>query len=60
MIRAAIGFFILGLLGLLFGATGFAGMSISIGYILLKVFLVLAILSFIFHLISGRNNPHMP
>jgi uncharacterized membrane protein YtjA (UPF0391 family) len=60
MLRAAIAFFILGLIAIVFGATGFAGLSIEIGKTLLFVFLVLAAISFIASLVMGRNNklPH--
>ncbi len=47
MLRAAIIFFVLGLVAILLGATGFAGVSLEIGRILLVVFLVLAVLSFL-------------
>lgn len=60
MVRAAILFFVLGLLAILFGATGFAGVSIEIGKTLLFVFLVLAAISFIVSLITGRNQKPLP
>ena len=53
MLRAAIFFFILGLVGMLLGATGFAGISMDIGRMLLYVFLVLAVISFLVSLLSG-------
>lgn len=55
MLRAAIVFFIIGLIAIFFGATGFAGMSIEIGKMLLGVFLVLALISFVVGIISGRG-----
>lgn len=55
MLRAAIAFFVIGLIALLFGATGFAGVSMEIGRILLFVFLFLALVSFVVSLVSGRN-----
>jgi uncharacterized membrane protein YtjA (UPF0391 family) len=55
MLRAAIGFFVLGLVAIALGATGIAGMSIEIGRTLLYVFLVLAVISFIVSLVSGRS-----
>ena len=60
MLRAAIVFFILGLVAIIFGATGFAGLSIEIGKTLLFVFLILAAISFIASLVMGRNGriPH--
>lgn len=60
MLRAAIAFFILALVAILFGATGFAGVSMEIGRTLLIVFLVLAALSFIGGLISGRGRKTLP
>lgn len=57
MLRAAIVFFVIALLAIIFGATGFAGVSMEIGKTLLGVFLVLAVISFIFSLISGKKPP---
>ena len=56
MIRAAIAFFALALLAVLFGAYGIAGVSIEVGKILLMVFLALAVLSFVGSLVTGRKN----
>jgi uncharacterized membrane protein YtjA (UPF0391 family) len=55
MLRAAIVFFALALIAILLGATGFAGLSMDIGKTLLGIFLVLAIISFIGSLLTGRN-----
>jgi uncharacterized membrane protein YtjA (UPF0391 family) len=55
MLRASIAFFIIGLVALALGAGGIAGMSIEIGRILLSVFVVLAIISFVVGLVSGRR-----
>jgi uncharacterized membrane protein YtjA (UPF0391 family) len=55
MIRAAISFFILGLLAMILGANNVAGFSIEIGKILLGVFLFLAVLSLLGHLFTGRS-----
>ena len=55
MLRAAITFFVLGLVAMLFGAYGIAGVSIELGKVLLMVFIVLAILSFVVGLIRGGN-----
>lgn len=60
MLRAAIVFFVIALLAIIFGATGFAGVSMEIGKMLLGVFLVLAVISFIFSLVSGRKPPLAP
>jgi len=55
MLRAAIGFFIFGLVAMALGATGFAGLSLEIGRTLLYVFLILAVVSFLVSLIGGRK-----
>jgi uncharacterized membrane protein YtjA (UPF0391 family) len=57
MIRAAIIFFVLALVSVLFGAYGIAGLSIEAGRLLLMVFLALAVLSFVGNLITGRRKP---
>ena len=57
MLRMALMFFILALVAIIFGATGFAGVSMEIGKTLLFVFLVLAVLSFIVSVVTGRKNP---
>lgn len=59
MIRAAIAFFVLALLAVLFGAYGIAGVSMEIGKVLLMVFLALAVLSFVGSLVTGRKT-HIP
>lgn len=60
MLRAAIIFFVLGLVAMLFGAYGIAGVSVEIGKVLLMVFIVLAILSFVIGLIRGNGGRHIP
>lgn len=60
MLRAAIVFFVLGLIAMLFGAYGIAGVSIEVGKVLLMVFVVLAILSFVVGLVRGGNGKHIP
>ena len=55
MIRASIAFFVLALVAFLLGANGIAGVSMEIGRILLVVFLVLAVISFLGSLVSGRS-----
>lgn len=55
MLRAAIAFFVLALVAYFLGAGGVAGISIEMGKILLGVFLVLAIISFVASLITGRK-----
>lgn len=59
MLRAAIGFFIVGLLAFLFGLGGVGGISIEIGKLLLTIFLVLAVISFLFAMFSGKT-PRIP
>ncbi|MFN3454061.1 MAG: DUF1328 domain-containing protein [Pseudobdellovibrio sp.] len=56
MLRAAIAFFILAIIAFIFGANGIAGLSMDIGKVLIGVFLVLAVLSFIMSLVSGRSS----
>lgn len=60
MLRAAFLFFVLALVAMLLGATGFAGVSMEIGQTLLVVFLVLAGISFLFSLLTGRNPKMLP
>jgi uncharacterized membrane protein YtjA (UPF0391 family) len=55
MIRASIGFFVLGLLALLLGANSVAGLSIEVGKMILYVFLVLSVLSFLASIVAGRR-----
>jgi uncharacterized membrane protein YtjA (UPF0391 family) len=57
MIRAAIAFFVLALVSYFVGANGIAGLSMDIGKILIVVFLVLAVLSFLASLVTGRRTP---
>ncbi len=60
MIRAAISFFILAIIAYFLGAYGMAGLSMEIGKVLLVVFLVLAVVSFIASLVSGRKTRYLP
>ncbi len=55
MLRAAIAFFVIGLLAYALGAGGVAGLSVDLGKTLLIVFLVLAVLSFVGNLLRGRG-----
>lgn len=57
MVRAAIAFFVLALIAFVLGATGIAGLSMEIGRILLIVFLVLAVISFLVSLVTGGHGP---
>ncbi|MBS1968773.1 MAG: DUF1328 domain-containing protein [Bdellovibrionales bacterium] len=56
MLRAAIAFFILAIVAFILGAAGIAGVSMEIGKLLLTVFLVLAVISFIIDLVSRRGS----
>lgn len=60
MLRAALAFFVLGLVALLFGANGVAGLSIEVGRLLLWVFLILAVISGLAYLITGRSPRNLP
>jgi uncharacterized membrane protein YtjA (UPF0391 family) len=60
MIRASIAFFILAIVAYIFGANGIAGVSVDIGKLLLSVFLVLAVISILIGLISGRRPGQLP
>lgn len=58
MLRAALGFFVVALIAVVLGATGIAGVSMEIGRALLVVFLILAVISFVAGIVSGRG-PHI-
>lgn len=60
MLRAAIIFFVLGLVAIVLGAYNFAGFSLEVGKIILFAFLVLAALSFLASLLTGRNRTTLP
>lgn len=55
MLRAAIAFFVLAIVAFVLGASGIAGISMEIGKLLLTVFLVLAVISFVIDLVSRRG-----
>ena len=55
MLRAAIGFFIIGLVAFAIGAGGIGGLSMEIGRTILFVFIVLAILSFLASMFTGKK-----
>ena len=55
MLQAAIAFFVLALLAMILGAGNIAGISMDIGRTLLWVFLVLAVVSFVASLLTGRS-----
>ncbi|MGZ3696852.1 MAG: DUF1328 family protein [Bdellovibrionota bacterium] len=56
MLRAAILFFIIGLLAIFFGMNNIAGVSLEVGKLLLFVFLALAVISFVLSLVGGRRS----
>lgn len=55
MLRAAIAFFVLGLVAIILGANGIAGMSMDIGRTMLFVFLILSVISFVASMVTGRK-----
>jgi uncharacterized membrane protein YtjA (UPF0391 family) len=54
MLRTAILFFVIALIAMLFGFYGIAGVSIDLGKTLLAVFLVLAVITYLLSIFSGR------
>lgn len=60
MVRAALGFFILALIALALGAGGVAGLSLEMGKVLLFVFLVLAVVSGVVGLVTGKGTTRLP
>jgi uncharacterized membrane protein YtjA (UPF0391 family) len=61
MLRAAIAFFIIGLIAMFLGMNGIAGVSVEVGKLLLFVFLGLAVVSFVLSLATGRRGgPPLP
>lgn len=60
MLRAALVFFVLGLVAILLGAGNVAGISLEIGQTLLGVFLILAIISLVASLVTGRKPTAIP
>jgi uncharacterized membrane protein YtjA (UPF0391 family) len=55
MLKVAIIFFVLALISILLGAYGIAGLSMEIGKILLTVFLILALISFVVSFVTGKK-----
>jgi uncharacterized membrane protein YtjA (UPF0391 family) len=55
MLRAAIAFFVIGLLAYFLGAGNIGGLSVELGKTILVVFLVLAVISFLVSLATGRR-----
>jgi uncharacterized membrane protein YtjA (UPF0391 family) len=60
MLRAAIAFFVLGLVAILLGANNIGGLSMDIGKTLLFVFLILAVISFVASLVTGKKMINRP
>lgn len=60
MLNAAIIFFVLGLVAILLGAGNIAGVSLEIGQTLLAVFLILAVVSLVASMITGRRPTTLP
>lgn len=60
MLRAALAFFFLALIAMVFGATGAAGVSMDIAQTFLVVFLILAAISFVAGIVSGRKPNLIP
>jgi uncharacterized membrane protein YtjA (UPF0391 family) len=61
MLRAAIMFFVIGLVAMILGMGNVAGISIEVGKTLLFVFLGLAVVSFLVALVTGRRSgPPLP
>lgn len=56
MLRAAIAFFLVALVAMFFGMNNIAGISAELGKILLFVFLVLAVISVIASLLTGKRS----
>lgn len=54
MLRAALGFFVLALIAILFGATGLVGISMEVGRTLLAIFLILSVIAIIASLVSDK------
>ncbi len=55
MLRAAITFFLIGILAYVLGANNIAGLSVEVGRIFLWVFVLFALISFVVGLLSGKN-----
>jgi uncharacterized membrane protein YtjA (UPF0391 family) len=60
MLRAALIFFVLGLVAILLGAGNVGGISLEIGQTLLGIFLILAVISLVASLVTGRSTTTLP
>jgi uncharacterized membrane protein YtjA (UPF0391 family) len=56
MVRSSIAFFIIGILAYVLGANNIAGISVELGKIILLVFLGLAVISFLFSMLTGKKS----
>jgi uncharacterized membrane protein YtjA (UPF0391 family) len=55
MLRAAIAFFLIGLIAVILGANNVAGLSLDLGKLLLTIFVILAFATFAMNLVTGRK-----
>lgn len=55
MLRAAIAFFVIGLIAFVLGANNLAGLSVDLGKLLLSIFVILALVTFLVNLVTGRK-----
>lgn len=55
MLRASVGFFVIGLIAYFLGLNGVAGLSVDLGKILLTVFLIIGAVSLVVGLVQGRT-----
>jgi uncharacterized membrane protein YtjA (UPF0391 family) len=55
MLRAALAFFVLGLVAIFLGANGVGGLSVEIGKFLLYIFVVLALITFLASMFLGKK-----
>jgi uncharacterized membrane protein YtjA (UPF0391 family) len=56
MLRAAIAFFVVGLLAMFLGMNNIAGVSVELGKLLLYIFLALAVVTLIVGLVTNRRS----
>ncbi|MBS1984644.1 MAG: DUF1328 domain-containing protein [Bdellovibrionales bacterium] len=54
MLRIALSFLVLALVAFALGATGIAGLSMDIARMLIGIFLILAVISGLVHIFTGR------
>ena len=56
MLRASISFFMIAILAIILGANNLAGLSMEIGKMILGIFLILSLVSFLFTVNTSRKN----